>query len=68
MSKCDNSVYLASQSIDMIDAVNKGYEQGRADVIEELSKEIEYCLNCGMGKDKSLEHLLKICRKLKEQK
>ena len=31
MSECKQSVYLAEKSIDMIDAVNRGYEQGRAD-------------------------------------
>lgn len=40
----------------------------RADAIDELSKEMHYCLHCGMGKDKSLEHLINLAEKLKEQK
>lgn len=50
------------------DGFNDGYPKGKSDAIDELSKEIEYCLNCGMGKGKSLEHLLKVAEKMKEQK
>lgn len=46
---------------------NIGRDLGKAEVIDELSKEIHYCLHCGMGKDKSLEHLMHLAEKLKEQ-
>lgn len=35
MIKCNKSVYLASKSIDMIDAVNKGYAEGYNKAIDE---------------------------------
>lgn len=34
--KCNKSVYLANKSIDMIDAVNKGYEDGYNKAIDDL--------------------------------
>ena len=36
MIKCNKSVYLANKSIDMIDAVNKGYENGYNKAIDDL--------------------------------
>lgn len=41
-------------------------EEIRAEVRADISKECKYLLNCGMGKKKSLEHLIKILEK--EQK
>ena len=37
MTECNKSVYLANKSIDKIDAVNKGYEDG-------YNKAIDKCL------------------------
>lgn len=36
MIKCNKSVYLASKSIDMIDAVNKGYADGYNKAIDDF--------------------------------
>lgn len=36
MTECNKSVYLANKSIDMIDAVNKGYEDGYNKAIDDL--------------------------------
>ena len=36
-TKCNKSVYLANKSIDMIDAVNKGYADGYNKAIDERS-------------------------------
>ena len=35
-TKCNKSVYLASKSIDMIDAVNKGYADGYKKAIDDF--------------------------------
>ena len=39
------------------------YEQGKADTKSDIAKECKYLLACGMGKKKSLEHLIKILEK-----
>ena len=36
MTECNKSVYLANKSIDMIDAVNKGYEDGYNKAIDDF--------------------------------
>ena len=36
MTECNKSVYLANKSIDMIDAVNKGYEYGYNKAIDDF--------------------------------
>ena len=36
MTECNKSVYLANKSIDMIDAVNKGYTDGYNKAIDDL--------------------------------
>ena len=38
MTKCNKSVYLANKSIDMIDAVNKGYIDGYNKAIDDFVK------------------------------
>ena len=38
MTECNKSVYLASKSIDMIDAVNKGYIEGYNKAIDDFVK------------------------------
>ena len=38
MTKCNKSVYLANKSIDMIDAVNKGYTDGHNKAIDDFVK------------------------------
>ena len=52
MIKCNKSVYLASKSIDMIDAVNKGYAEGYNkaidDFVEKISIEISESIIYGM--------------------
>lgn len=40
MTKCNKSVYLANKSIDMIDAVNKGYADGYNKAIDDLRNKI----------------------------
>ena len=45
--KCDKSVYLASKSVDKIDAVNKGYIDGYNKAIDDCKeltfREVVYC-------------------------
>ena len=41
MTKCNKSVYLANKSIDMIDAVNKGYTDGYNKAIDDFVKELK---------------------------
>ena len=36
MTECNKSVYLANKSIDMIDAVNKGYADGYNKAIDDM--------------------------------
>lgn len=36
MTECNKSVYLANKSIDMIDAVNKGYVEGYNKAIDDF--------------------------------
>ena len=38
MTECNKSVYLANKSIDMIDAVNKGYVEGYNKAIDDFVK------------------------------
>lgn len=38
MTECNKSVYLASKSIDVIDAVNKGYADGYNKAIDDFCK------------------------------
>ena len=54
MSKCNKSVYLANKSIDMIDAVNKGYIEGYnkaiddflTDIINKINFEDKWLFDC----------------------
>ena len=66
--KCNKSVYLASKSIDKIDAVNKGYADGYNKAIDDFIHECDK--HCGFysGKNKSItrEDILKIAEQLKE--
>ena len=47
MTECNKSVYLANKSIDMIDAVNKGYTDGYNKAIDDCKeltfREVVYC-------------------------
>ena len=38
MTECNKSVYLANKSIDMIDAVNKGYADGYNRALDDFVK------------------------------
>ncbi len=38
MTECNKSVYLANKSIDMIDAVNKGYVEGYNKAIDDFAE------------------------------
>ena len=40
MTECNKSVYLANKSIDMIDAVNKGYTDGYNKAIDDTKSVI----------------------------
>ena len=44
---------------------NEEVKDNTTQVIEVFEKEIAYLLNCGMGKKKSLEHLLKMAKSMK---
>ena len=41
MKKCNKSVYLANKSIDMIDAVNKGYADGYNKAIDDFAEKLK---------------------------
>ena len=41
MKECNKSVYLANKSIDMIDAVNKGYTEGYNKALNDFKKEMQ---------------------------
>ena len=71
MTECNKSVYLANKSIDIIDAVNKGYTEGYNkaldDFVKELQKKIEKdlanpdlaleCKKCGIWKNYDIEEI-----------
>ena len=40
MTECNKSVYLANKSIDMIDAVNKGYADGYNKALDDFVEKI----------------------------
>ena len=66
--KCNKSVYLASKSIDKIDAVNKGYIDGYNKAIDDFIHECDKYCGFYSGKNKSItrEDILKIAEQLKE--
>lgn len=45
------------------DGFNQGIKMGKAETKTDIAKECKYLLACGMGKKKSLEHLIKILEK-----
>ena len=67
--KFNKSVYLASKSVDKIDAVNKGYADGYNKAIDDFIHECDK--HCGFykGESKNItrEDILKIAEQLKEQ-
>ena len=75
MTECNKSVYLANKSIDMIDAVNKGYEDGYNKAIDDFSNEIDKYIERYDGTiydeeyytnvKSDFEDLKKICNQLK---
>ena len=40
MTECNKSVYLANKSIDMIDAVNKGYADGYNKALDDFAEKL----------------------------
>lgn len=46
-----------------MDGFNHGLKKGKADIKSDIAKECKYLLACGMGKKKSLEHLIGILEK-----
>ena len=68
--KCNKSVYLANKSIDMIDAVNKGYADGYNKAIDDFVKAIvdrglsanddKYCIT-------RYDNYLKVIKEISEQ-
>ena len=66
--KCNKSVYLASKSVDKIDAVNKGYIDGYNKAIDDFIHECDKHCEFYSGKNKSItrEDILKIAEQLKE--
>lgn len=48
------------------DGFTQGIKVGKAEAKADIAKECKYLLDCGMGKKKTLEHLIKILEK--EQK
>ena len=70
MTECNKSVYLANKSIDMIDAVNKGYEDGYNKAIDKFIHECDKYCGFYSNKNKNItrEDILMIAEQLKEQK
>ena len=68
MTECNKSVYLANKSIDMIDAVNKGYTDGYNKAIDDFIHECDKYCGFYSNKNKSItrEDILKIAEQLKE--
>ena len=70
MTECNKSVYLANKSIDMIDAVNKGYADGYNKAIDDFVKAIvdrglsanddKYCIT-------RYDNYLKVIKEIAEQ-
>ena len=70
MTECNKSVYLANKSIDMIDAVNKGYADGYNKAIDDFVKAIvdrglsanddKYCIT-------RYDNYLKVIKEISEQ-
>ena len=70
MTECNKSVYLANKSIDMIDAVNKGYADGYNKAIDDFVKAIidrglsanddKYCIT-------RYDNYLKVIKEMAEQ-
>lgn len=48
------------------DGFKQGFKKGEAEAKSEIANECKYLLNCGMGKKKTIEHLIEILEK--EQK
>ena len=67
--KCNKSVYLASKSVDKIDAVNKGYIDGYNKALDDFIHECDNYCGFYSGKNKSItrEDILKIAEQLKER-
>ena len=70
MTECNKSVYLANKSIDMIDAVNKGYTDGYNKAIDDFIHECDKYCEFYSDKNKNLtrEDVLKIAEQLKAKK
>ena len=68
MTECNKSVYLANKSIDVIDAVNKGYTDGYNKAIDDFIHECDKYCGFYSNKNKSItrEDILKIAEQLKE--
>ena len=66
MTECNKSVYLANKSIDMIDAVNKGYADGYNKAIDEFVTIIKE--RVGMDWEWDFYFIGQIAKELKEQK
>ena len=59
MTECNKSVYLANRSIDMIDAVNKGYEYGYNKAIDDFVKAL--CIEYAPVSDEMQEAYDNVC-------
>lgn len=49
-----------------VDGFVNGYKQCKAETKADIIKECHYLLDCGMGKKKSIEHLILILEKEQE--
>ena len=72
MTECNKSVYLANKSIDMIDAVNKGYADGYNKAIDDFAILMKETLNHDWATTKISEQIIynrlfDKCNKIAEQ-
>lgn len=51
---------MTSPTKDAEDLLLQAYNLGRAEIKADIAQECHYLLNSGMGKKKSLEHLIRI--------
>lgn len=64
-TECEYGEYFLSMDVSCTTLY--GYEHGFADARLDIANECRYLLNSGMGKKKSLEHLIRILEKEGEQ-
>ena len=66
MTECPKSVYLSNKSIDMIDAVNKGYTDGYNKAIDECLEIVKFHRDNWYGIEWAIKDIEELRRRLSE--